>query len=1076
MRACFSVLFCFVVLQFSWTQQDSISLSFQNESVYTIIQTVEKQSKYFFIYQDHVINQVPKVSLELKDASIETVLKALKKYGLIGKVVGHQIVLTYSPKLNTVRDSGINIISGRVTTVAGAPLEGVSVTVPGYKIGTLSDSLGFYELRLPSDSILIRFSFIGMQAREIFVSNQKTLNIILKDNIVSIEEVVAIGYGTVKTDENTGAISSVKGIAFDEFPVKSVEEGLRGRMAGVQIVQSSGQPGAGLSVRIRGVSSLAGSNEPLYVIDGYPTLNIDVRELNGLSGINPIEVKSVEVLKDAMATSIYGSRAANGVVLISTKTGTPEEVRITHNSYLSIDRVIKKLPVMNGEEYIDYATRFYSNSNTISESQIEDNLAALQDYGNAETDWQDQVFRAAIHHGHNLSFSKADEKNSFFASLNYTNHNGIVTNTNFKQYGLRLNLKHQFANWLLIEGRSSFSKVIQNGFLAGDGTNTRNNEKSGIGETLLAPSTISVRDDNNDFSSLAAYPFSYEDLENPVAMLDALDRNSMYFYIGGFDAKIKFSTHFFNTSRIGVEYYNRTHDYYLPSTLVQLGAQTAELDKLNRLGLLFEDYFTYQRTIFNSISLEAILGFSAQTENRQSYYLSGTGFPSDDLQNSVIQAASSVSTPETETIETAIASYFTRIHLGYLNKYYLSVSERYDGASVFSDNNKWASFPAVALAWRINKEYFLINSRISNLKVRASWGLTGNQAIQPYQSITVGEIVNTGQGAGTGVNVGLASNLSNENLTWETTEQFNLGIDLGCDNEKFQLVFDYYIHNTKDLLAYVSLPGSAGYTYYLDNIGAVQNKGFEFLFGVNLIDAYNWKLDVDLNLSKNTNIVKSTKDNKDITPFRTDDASRTSTIVRVGEPLYSFYMPKFIGLDEEGKPVYEDLNDDGEIDESDNQVAGSPLPDFVYGLNTRLGYKRFTLTMNWYGVYGVDLHNVTMSMLTEPEPTGNRIKNIEDYYPALSDDFEVYDSDRFIEDASYLRLKNIKLAYTFNPEVNYLREFSFYISAQNYLTFTNYSGYDPEVNSFTDDNQFQGIDYAAFPQAKTLTIGVKLTY
>lgn len=1061
----------------SWSQEAKISLSLQNASLKNLIQDIEKQSEYYFIYQDDVFKDDQPINITVENVSLEVVLKELEKQASIeAEIIEQQVILKKGKEEVSKPPPHTKKISGKVINEEGLPLAGVSITVKGSLIGALTNTQGIFKIEIPYDTATLVFSYVGMTKQEVLAGGQTELNVVLKKEIIGIEEVVTLGYGTIKKNENTGSIASLKAKAFNEFPVTTLEQGLKGRLTGIQITPSSGQPGSGVSVRIRGVSSIAGGNEPLYIIDGIPTFNTDVRELNGLSGFSSGDISLVEVLKDAIATSIYGSRAANGVILISTKNGTPGKMRITYDSFFALQKVRKKLPLMNGEEYINYVTEYYTNAQSISEGQKQENLNALKSFGNANTDWQDEIFRTAFQQGHNLTFSGGNDNNLYYLSLNYTNQDGIVKNTDFTHYGFRMNLKNNLTRWFDISCKTSFSKVIQNGFLAGDGTNTRNNEKSGIGATLLVPSTISVYDGNGDFSSVDAYPFSFEDLDNPVAILQALDKNTMYYFIGGIDANTNFSKGIANTIRLGGEYSNKTHDYYLPKALLQMGAQTAELDEIKKFGGIFEDFITLRKTFSEKLIFETVLGFSAQQENYQSISLAGTGFPSDNLQNSAIQAASSVSTPQTTMVKTALASFFSRVHLGYLNKYQLSLSIRYDGSSVFSVNDKWATFPAVALAWRISEEGFLKNTIISNLKLRTSWGLSGNQAIQPYQSLYVGKIVNTGQGAGSGINVGLAPNLPNKDLTWETTEQYNLGVDFGMNNERIRLIFDYYIRNTKDLLANVTLPGSAGYTYYVDNVGAVQNKGFELSLGTDLVNRKNWLFALVFNFSKNRNIVKATKNNQDILLTRTDDATRTQSIVRVGEPLFSFYLPKFSGINDAGRPTYEDLNNDDVIDENDSQIAGSPLPDFFYGFNIYVRYRKISLSMNWQGVYGAKLNNIPMMMLTEPEPTANRIKNIKDFYPTVTDDYTVWDSDRFIEDASYLRLKNIKLAYKISDISRVIDDLTFYISGQNLLTFTKYSGYDPEVNSFSNDNSLQGVDYAAFPSAKTVTLGINLKF
>lgn len=1067
-------IFCWSI---SWSQTVKFNLNLQNVPLKNLIEEIEKQSDYYFIYQDNIFDNDPQINIKVRNASIDKILKEIENQTSLGtKNIKQQIILSKQKEEISNLPPQIKKIYGSVTDEAGLPLAGVVVIKKGSLTGALTDTTGYYEFEVPDENITLVFSFTGMATQEVEVGSQNENNVVLKLETINIQEVLAVGYGTIKKVENTGSIASLKSKSFKEFPITSFEQGLKGKLAGVQVTPSSGQPGAGMSVRIRGVSSLAGSNEPLYVIDGIPTFNSDVRDLNGLSWLNPGDISSVEVLKDAIATAIYGSRASNGVILVKTKYGNPGKMQITYDSYVAVQSLTKKLPLMNGEEYINYATEYYNNAINISEEQKQQNLNAINTYGNANTDWQDEVFRTALQNAHNITFAGGNNKNLYYLSLNYINQNGIVENTNLTNYNYRLNFKNSITSWLDISVRTAFSKIVQNGFLPGDGTNTRNNQKSGIGATLLVPSTIGVYDKNGNFSSVLAYPFSYDVMDNPVAMLQALDKNTMYNTTGNFDLDAKLFPGVTNTMRLGMEYTNKTHDYYLPGTLLQLGAQTAKLEETKLIGNIFEDFFTFKKAILEKLSFEAVFGFSAQWQNYQKLSLAGTGFPSDDLLNNAIQAANSVSTPVTNRTKTTLASFFSRINFGYLNKYYLSLSARYDGSSVFSESNKWAAFPAIAFAWRVSEEDLLNSSKNWNLKFRTSWGLTGNQAIQPYQSLFVGEIVNTGQGAGSGINVGLAPTLPNENLTWETTEQFDFGVDYGFYNERLRLVFDYYIRNTKDFLANVTLPGSAGYSYYVDNVGAVQNKGFELSAGADIVRNNDWLLVADFNFSKNNNIVLATKNNQDIIPIKTDDATKTNTIVSVGEPLFSFFMPKFLGLDDSGKPTYDDINKDGIIDQEDNQIAGSPLPDFFYGLDVMLRYKKISFSMNWQGVSGAKLNNVSLLDLTEPEPISNRIKNIKDYYPRVSDDYTVWDSDRFIEDASYLRFKNIKLTYDLSNIFRKLDYMAVYLSGQNLLTFTKYSGYEPEVNSFSNNNQLQGVDYAAFPCAKTVTIGINVKF
>ena len=1077
-----SLLFFFVVFiltqAHSFAQEKKISLTLENATILQAIEEIEKQTGFFFLYQDDVFDKKLRITIRVKNEPLNVILREFEKQASVKtELIKNQIILRKKEVKENIPDPPQKKkITGKVIDKYGNPIARVSVVVEGTTIGTTTDYNGYYELEIPLDASILAFSFVGMLRQEVSIRNMTVVNVVLEKDEIGIREVVAVGYGTIRNIDNTGAISSLKSKAFKDFPISSVEQGMQGRMAGIQVIQTSGQPGTGISVRIRGVSSFAGGNEPLYVIDGFPVYNHDVRYLNGLSGLNPDDIQSVEVLKDAVATAIYGSRASNGVILITTKDGTSGKTRITFDSYFAVQKVRKKLPMMNGEDYINFATEYFNNAINISEEQRQINLNALTSYGNANTDWQDEVMRTALHQNYKLGISGGNDKNKYYLSMNYMNQEGIIKSTDFTRFGFRLNIKSRINTWLDISAKTNVSKVIQNAFVAGIGTNSRNIFKSGIGSTLLAPSTVPVFNKEGNYSAIGPYPFSFVTIENPAALLNALDKNTMYNFRGVLDINAILFPGFSNTLRIGSEMTNKVHDLYLPKELVQMGSQTAQLEEYKKTGILVEDFFTFKKSFSNNLALVSVLGFSAQQDEFQTINLVGTGFPTDDLQNNSIQSAYTSGIPQTMRIKSTLASFFSRNNLNYLNKYLLSFSVRSDGASVFSQNNKWATFPAFGFAWRIDNEDFLNASKISNLKLRAGLGRSGNQAVSPYQSLIVGQVVNTGQGAGNGSNVGLAPNLPNKDLTWETTNQTNIGLDFGVFNERGRFSFDYYTRTTNDLLASVQLPKSSGFIQILDNIGKVQNKGFEFTVGGSLINTSDWLFTFDFSFSKNKNIVLATKNNQDIISGGRNDASLTTTIVRVGEPLFSFYMPKFLGIDNTGRPMYDDKDKNGVIDDADNQIAGSSLADFFYGLNLNLEYKKLSLSMNWQGVSGSRINNTLMWILTNPEPSENRIKNIKEFYPHLSDNYGVVNTDRHIEDASYLRLKNIRISYQLSDIHKVLSRFSVYVSGQNLITFTGYSGYDPEVNSFSNSNQLQGIDYAAFPSAKAITIGINAEF
>ena len=1059
------------------TETSKITLNIKNSTIEKILFQIEEKTNYVFVYNKDLIDVNRLVNIKSKGEDLDDVLyEIFSGQNVKFQRVNNNIII--SPVYGLSLQQQELKITGKVMDKFSNPIAGANVyekEAPTHGVITGSDGSYSITVSNPDDAILV-FSFIGFDAQEIHVAGRKVIDVILMESSIALNEVVSIGYGSSKKTDLTGSIGSIRGDELTEHPITTLEQGMQGMVSGVQITQSSGQPGAGMSVTIRGVGSIVGGTQPLYVIDGIPMFNTDIRDLNGFSALNPTDIASIEILKDAAATAIYGSRAANGVILITTKSGKAKKATVDFNSYVGFQKVRKKLPLMNGEEYMNFAKDYFTNSD-LAPGMLEKYIKEIDDYGNANTNWQDEIFRKAFQQNYNLSVSGGNEKNRYYFSTGYQGQDGIVKSTDFKRYSIRLNMDSKINKWLDIAARAVVSKVEQNGYLRNMGTWGRNMGKSGMGSVLISSPTSPVYDENGDYAKVIPYDFSTHDIENPIAITEALDRNTMYNYQGGFDINIKFFKGFTNKTRLGLNYTDRKYDSYYPKFLEQLGSQTAILNKSKRFNIVLEDFMTYKTTFADNFNLEIVAGASIQDETTEFIGLSGVGFPSDILQNNAMQAATSQGVSQTNIVESSIVSFFGRAHMDYLNKYLLSFNIRYDGASVFAPDNKWAVFPAIALGWRISEEDFFDVSWFSNLKLRGSWGQTGNQAIRPYQSLFIGRIVNTPQGFGAGVGSGIAPNLPNQNLTWETTNQLNIGIDLGFINNKIRSTFDYYVKTTKDLLANVQLPQSAGFRSITDNVGEVENKGFEFSIGADIVNSANWKFSADLNISSNKNKVLNTYKNKDIF-IETEGLSSvgSKSIVRVGEPLFSFFTNKYLGMDENGQPIYEDLNGDGKIDANDNQVVGSPYPNFIGGLNLNLSYKRISLTMLWQGVSGNLINNKVLSRLVAPNPNSNKMISVKEYYPVPSNKLEVKSSDRFIEDGSYLRMKNIKLSYDVPVKKDVLNRLTIYVTGMNLITFTNYSGYDPEVNSFSNVNQYTGVDGAAYPSSKTFIFGVNVSF
>jgi len=986
-------------------------------------------------------------------------------------------------------------ISGKVISSTNNPMAGATVQVKGTSVSTATAEDGSFTITPPgSGRVVLVITSVGFERQEVNVDDDSPVQVTLREESRNLEDVVVVGYGTQRKADLTGSVTSLRGDKIKEMPLVSIEQAMMGRMAGVQVQQTSGQPGAGISIRVRGVSSIAGGNEPLYVIDGLPQFNDDVRGANGLATINPADIESIEVLKDASATAIYGSRGANGVVMITTKSGRAGDPRVTFEASAGVQQLRKKLELMNSQEYVDFSKRFYTNSSLA----IPADLASFTP--TVSTDWQDETFHKALLSNYNLSVSGGTEKSRYYVSGGYTDQEGIVINTGYKRASLRMNLDSKISDRFSLQSRLLMSRGVQDGFSPSVGDNTRNFGKSGIGSILRAISTVPVYNTDGSFTADIT-PFSYNgiDAENPVAVAKTvLDRNATTRIQGGIDFKATIINRLTNTTRLSADFYHIRRDLYFPKLLPRLGQGqgVAELGEYDKTAVLAEDFLEYRYNFSSATYIEAIGGVSFQRERLNTADLAATGFANDELKSYNFSAANTVSKPITDIIENTIVSAFVRARFNFQDKYLLAASIRRDGASVFAENNKYGVFPSVSAGWKISGEdFFQPVHWVSNLKLRASWGQAGNPAIKPYQSLLLGRTVNTGQGAGTGLAVGLAPTFPNPNLKWETTSQTNIGLDAGFMKERFRLTFDYYIKKTSDLLALVQLPPTAGVGagigsgpgQIIDNVGEVQNKGWELSLGTNIINRTDFGISVDFNLSQNKNKVTKTKDGKDIpTIAGGNDASGSNSIIRVGEPLSAFYGPKFLGLDKDGIPLHQNLNGDKDatgrdlINALDNQIIGSPYPDLYYGINPAIRYKAFNLSMVWAGVSGSKINNAGLFDMVNPQVSNqyNKLSSANEYYPVPSQLASNYHfrSDRYMEDGSFFRLRNIRLDYAFNVKKSrVIKRLDVYVSGQNLITFTDYSGFDPEVNTFNGNDRRQGVDLASYPSSKTINFGCTLT-
>ncbi|PIB27162.1 hypothetical protein BFP77_14045 [Maribacter sp. 4U21] len=1073
----------------TYGQVAKVSLNVVNETVLNLIEEIESTTEFRFIYRKKDVDLTRKLSLKASEEPLAKVLgNIFQNTATTFKIKDRRVYLVAQSKqrkqatnsnLDITPDTMAEIqrtITGTVADQDGTPLPGASIVVKGTTNGTQTDFDGNFSIDVANENATLIISYIGFSTQEIPLEARTTLSIVLNEDSAQLEEVVLVGYGKLSRENLTGAVSSVNSDKIDAFPAASVEQSLAGKLPGVQLSQSSGQPGAGISVRVRGITSISGGNEPLYVIDGVPFFNSDVRGLNGISSINPNDIESIQVLKDASSTAIYGSRGANGVVLVTTKTGKAgAKPSIVYSTWLSTRRVRKKLNLMNGDEFLDFQRQFFENSG----SPLPDEIAQIQ---NSNTDWQDEVFRNGVATNHNISMSGGNENTQYYVSLNSLNEQGIILNSDFKRLSFRTNLDAKLNNTFSIKTSITGSNSVQNGFSEAENNNTNSFLTSGVGSVLLALPTEPVLDSDGNFSNIFPYDFANQ-VENPVGYAkQILDKTTVKRFLGNFTLESKIIEGLNNYTRLGVDYQSIRGDSYFPLALVLAPGGRATVTNREVLNYVVENYFDYEVDITPDLNMKAVLGGSLQKESGQSIFVQSSGFFSDELTNNAIQAGASIAVPVTNNIDQSIASAFGRINLIYKDKYLFGASVRSDGASVFSESNKVATFPSLSAGWKISNEGFIgEDSKISNLKLRASWGKSGNPGIQPYQSLPLGIIVTTSQGAGTGLSTGLAPNLPNRTLTWETTTQTNLGLDFAMFDSRLRMSLDYYIKDTEDALTSVQLPPSGGFATIIDNVGAVQNKGIELALGGTLVDKEDFSVSVDFNISKNSNEVIQLKDNQDLvsefTFAQTADAvGGVSSVARVGEQLGAFLGFKFTGFDANGEPEYEDFNNDGNLDDDDKVIIGNPIPEILYGFNSTIRYKNLNFNMDWQGVANVDILNIGQFNLTSPNNEYNRLADIYDFYPNVNQSSLHRISDRYVENGSYLRLRNVKIGYTIPLSGFIFENVNFFVSGQNLVTITDYKGFDPDVNSLSGNDIKQGVDLAAYPAATSFTLGLSVKF
>jgi TonB-dependent starch-binding outer membrane protein SusC len=1078
------LLFLISILVFSsfhCLSAQRITLNIDNQELEKALKNIETNSNYYFFYQSNTLDPSIKVSGTFENEPIENILNhLLKDTGLQYTVEGRHIVISaYKSDRSTELPQLPRNISGRILDDKGNPVPGASIRIKGTNSGTISDLNGDFLITIQDENSTIIISFVGMKSKEIFVSGKTYIPVTLYQDIMGLDDVIVIGYGFVKKSDLTGTVASVNVNEISQAPVAQLSQALSGRVTGVHVQQTSGRPGQSPSIRIRGGNSINGNNSPLFVIDGFISAY-------GAENINPEDIESIEILKDASATAIYGSRGANGVILITTKSGkSGENVNINFKSVFGVQSIIKKLEMLDAEGHMNYLNDYRKYFDF--PQRFQEPLEVTVD-----EDWQEAMLRTGTLQNHYISLDGKTDRASYFASIDYYDQEGIVINSDFQRISTRLNMDINLSDKLKTGYKFSY---IQ--------TNT--NDVSNIFFKVLEISpTKPIYNDDGSYNYILSYDTPGIEIENPIEVLKEYTDLSHRNIIGlqGY-LNLELLNNFVFRSEISLSGSNKRDSKFIPSYTLsgRQNQSTAALGDAEKVSIETVNTLTFLKE-FDNQKLGFVAGVSTISENFNSfkavakditsdvlmYYSLGTGNP---LQNSV----------ESDFTELRQLSFLGRINYDLLDKYLITISGRYDGSSNFGDNNRFAFFPSAAFAWRLSQEDFIRNLNIfDNLKFRISYGSTGNQAISPYQTHQLLKPKTTVLGNNP-VLTFMPVSLANRNLKWETTRQFNTGLDFGFFRNKIYFNIDYYYKITEDLLLAKSIPSTTGFTSIIDNIGSIENKGIEFEANAYLFEKENFSWKGALSISRNRNKILDLGDVNFIFPddSRVKNAKTDNTnILQVGEPVGTFYTYVYDGIfmdweEIEANPSLSgtlpgamkilDRDENGVISEADKTITGYAQPDFIFGINNEFKLlKNINLTMFWQGAVGGEILNynnylftidqsnipVVMSDYWTTENTGARLP---------SPGFSGLVTDNYIEDASYIRLKLLSLNYQIPRKFlkkTRISSCNIFLSATDILTFTNYTGINPEVNFFGDSNTIMNADYNSYPTTKSVTGGVRI--
>ena len=1047
---------------------------------------IEQATNFIFIFNDYEIDKNTRITSVGKDRLLSDILMEISRQAKLQfKQVNKNISVKKIANPASGEATEIEVIiqtrdvSGKVTSYEdNEPLPGVNVVEKGTSNGTVTNVEGQYNLSVNEGAILV-FSSVGYTSEEVAIQSRSLINMSMTEDIQQLQELVVVGYGTVKKSDMTGAVANVSEEELTAYPSVNAVQSLQGRAAGVTVQSVNGEPGGDFKIRVRGSTSINASSNPLFVVDG----------LVGGTLPPPEDIASIEVLKDASATAIYGSRGANGVVMVTTKSGKSGKISVNANSYYSVQKEIGRVDVLNAADFVDYindarGTQFFDPNNI-----------------DIDTEWQDLVFQPGFIQNYQLSVSGGSEKIKYYVSGVYYDQQGVIKTSAFDRYSLTTNLKYDLSDRIRMNLNSILQGSVNNGVITQGGSGPTNSGV--INAAQRFDPNQGIIDETGVYSTsrvgIAAF-------ENPMAVIDGREEQrrqeniqvnlkTEFDIIEGLTFNSTFGT-IIRNNRSGI-YNNRI------SNLGESLNGRAFLSYGRSANFLTEQYLNYTFNLGEKNNFTFTGGYSYQVFNNESFSAANSGFLTDALGFWNLAVGTNLQIPESGYSQSKIASFYGRLNYNFNERYLITFTSRYDGASQFSADNKWSFFPSGAFSWNIHNEPFWQSGDfLTALKVRTSYGLTGNQAIGAYQSLAriskTFFVLNDAS-----VPSVRPTSIANKDLTWETTAQFNLGLDVGLWEDRVTFSSDYYRKVTDDLLFSVPIPAFSGFQNRLENLGSIENTGFEFqLQSKNLVKEFLWT--TSFNLTMNSNKVLELPGGNDIiyssAPSSIGGRMETS-ILREGEPVGSFYGFVYEGVYQEddnfipgggfettpGGEKFADLNNDQVLDNNDRRIIGNPNPLAVWGLNNDFSFKGFTLNVFFQAYTGADMMNLVKMDLDRLSGNTNATTDALKRWTPQNTNTDVPKaaagrvsrvSSRFVEDGSFLRLKNISLGYDLNKDflsrIN-INSARVYISGQNLLTFTDYSGVDPEV-AYLSNNVNLGLDYDSYPNTNSWTVGINVGF